>query len=264
MARVHVDDTSTASPPVAPLLDTLSERGATRAYELSCGCGRVKLHMMVPPSSYRYIEQLSVICQCHDCIGFPTQVQKLAKEERKKNKKSNEEDPSFVDVLDSSHTASEHLHFYKSDLKYIEGEEFIGRCRLTEKSPLVRFYSKCCGTPLGAQWESLPCFFVYRKLLKMPDAEKHRSDGKKEEKFLSPTDVVFAKSEGDAPELDALKVHTSTASTIASLWMGKFLLRALLGIAQRKGKYGGLPAGKDKVIGIGVESIQLTPVEGDS
>jgi hypothetical protein len=71
----------------------------TRAYRLTCGYDAIIVKFKVPSSSYRYVEQLSVICQCHDGLGFPNGVAEAAAEANK---------TQAIDVLNNAD--SEHVH----------------------------------------------------------------------------------------------------------------------------------------------------------
>lgn len=60
------------------------------------------------------------------------------------------------------------VQMYKQDIQWMQGCEYLQRIRLRLNAPLERFYTTCCGTPIGftsATLKIFPFFVVYRDLL---------------------------------------------------------------------------------------------------
>jgi len=111
----------------------------------------------------------------------------------------------------------------------------------TKELAVVRFYSKCCGTPLGFQTGSLPGFTLYRTPVKgdevpAPWCSLNHASAPPNKKV--PENI---------PVYDGMWL---------SKFMAKFLYRAVVGKLMGKGE-GGIPVGNENEMGIGLESIAL-------
>jgi hypothetical protein len=143
-----------------------------------CVCGKVQFDLKVPFTSY-LVPQTSVLCQCKDCYTFAH-----ALNDARKNNKSIKDD-NRANMLIGETNAVHMIQFYKSDLMLVKGDEYLGRLKMFPSSPIVRFYSKCCGTPLLI-WADFggPICVLYSSLI-------HGKKGAKDPvKMIEPTVVL--------------------------------------------------------------------------
>mmetsp|Transcript_171 Transcript_171/g.422 ORF Transcript_171/g.422 Transcript_171/m.422 type:complete len:268 (-) Transcript_171:128-931(-) len=116
--------------------------GKVRRGTATCKCGRVHLEVVAPPSSH-LVEQLTARCSCRDCIGFVRWVEA---------RRATQVDGGSLIDHDSESVAV--LQVFDSDVTISAGKNAIRICKLTETSPMLRYYAACCSTPLG--WTSSP------------------------------------------------------------------------------------------------------------
>ena len=109
-----------------------------------CGCGKVQFDIKV---TTELVTSPVVGCQCIDCIGFVESVEQARKTATVHHHKmisgGREQQPSFVEP--EKYTLLRHI--YKSDLVAIRGSEHLGRLCIGPN--ILRYYSKCCGTPMA-------------------------------------------------------------------------------------------------------------------
>lgn len=67
-----------------------------------------------------------------------------------------------------NHGGVQLVQLYKNQFQWIRGAENLRRARLSKCSPLERYFTSCCGTPIGfssGNMKSFPLFIIYRELL---------------------------------------------------------------------------------------------------
>lgn len=108
----------------------------TRLAKYACTCGRVEADLIVPTSSYRYLELPSLQCCCDDCMHFCQKVTTarffiIMQREM----------PSLPDFY---HLVQASLFFYNKAILLKKGKEHVKSMKLTEKgaeSADLRHYS---------------------------------------------------------------------------------------------------------------------------
>jgi hypothetical protein len=125
---------------------------------IACACGKVRVDIMQPRSS-NFVPPTAALCQCTDCYGFAKAVAQYRQEH---HLSTSPEGASGV-LLESN--AINARQIYKSDAVQVTGEEYLRAIKLTDKSPAVRYYVTCCGTPLLLDYTAAPFFIVYQSLI---------------------------------------------------------------------------------------------------
>lgn len=134
---------------------------------LKCHCGALKgVARDVSPAT-----GIRLVCMCKDCQAFARYLER--------------ED----DILDPS-GGTDIFQMTPAQLTITEGAENLGCVRLTEKG-LLRWYARCCNTPVGATMASSKFPFVGLTHMFMD----HEADGRSREEVLGP---VLARIYGKA------------------------------------------------------------------
>ena len=146
----EADASTTEAPPAEqqPCLDG----------HIACACGKVRLDIIQPKSSTSIVAPAAALCQCTDCRYF---AQAVAKYRQECHPSTSAE---AADVLLESN-AVDLKQVYKSDVVHLTGEDHLHAVKLTEKSPAIRYYSTCCGTPIMMDYVVAPFFIVYQHLI---------------------------------------------------------------------------------------------------
>eukprot|EP00957_Ditylum_brightwellii_P009127 690122-Ditylum_brightwellii.AAC.1 len=118
-----------------------------------CVCGNICVNVMQPKSS-SLVTPTAALCQCTDCYQFALAVSKFRKEFCPE---SSEE----ADALTASN-ATNMRQIYKSDAVKLSGEDYLQGVKLKQDSPCIRYYSKCCGTPILIDYTMSPFFLVFQ------------------------------------------------------------------------------------------------------
>jgi hypothetical protein len=131
------------------------------------------------------------------------------------------------------------VHFYKSDITVVKGQEKIQAIKLSDSSPNIRLYCGDCGTPLGSEMTAAPLNLLNQKLItKGPIFLPKWVLGRK-----------FAPPETTRPYAG---VGVVTLEGVFGFWILKVLGRAFLGFLLGK-THGGMVTG-------GPESYSSIPV----
>ena len=111
-----------------------------------CHCGSVEADVNVMVNYAPSAE-----CHCSDCIKFAKWMET--------------EHNSPVDVLTGNNGGACMGQIYKDELNFMKGIEKIRTVKLTMNSFLHRYYTSCCGTPLGLcpVMKSYPMLIFYRE-----------------------------------------------------------------------------------------------------
>ena len=97
---------------------------------IQCKCGRVKVAIDSPSA-------LRLVCYCKDCRGYYNTLNEIAS--------SNHKEPAAV--LDNW-GGVDWTQLYPSELRILEGEQYLTTCLIRPKSRIRRVYSTCCYTPM--------------------------------------------------------------------------------------------------------------------
>jgi hypothetical protein len=129
---------------IASLIDSLFPK-QYRYGTMECPCGAIQCELKVPPSSHLLIEQANVLCHCDDCMNYCQAC------------------PNGEYVVENY--ANHYVHFYKSDITVVKGQEKIKAVKLTDSTMNIRLYCGDCGTPLGSGVTAAPFNMIHRKLI---------------------------------------------------------------------------------------------------
>lgn len=205
------------------LASILNKLYPERRGTFACPCGSVQLELRVPASSYCVVEQTNAICHCHDCIDFCRAC------------------PEGNVVINNNSTHM--IQFYKSDVRFIRGQDAISSVKLTEKTPLVRCYCGECGTPLGADFSMGPIVLLYSKFI----------SGNNMPLYLP--NLVLNYASAPAETTRPYDTHTTVRQGLmAPMFLIRVLSRMLLGFLFGKGK-GGLLQNTYDSVPVGLEMI---------
>lgn len=199
---------------------------------VKCGCKQVEIHLVVPPTSYSECDHPSFLCHCNDCVGVPTALNDLAKYNAQQNNVEEEgsqqqqQEIFSLDVVDRSCNAVHQIFFYNSDVFVQHGKDLIGFHKLTPKAPIIRFYAKCCLTPLGFRRPNSTT--IYGKLIQpmteSMNTEDENNDAAAEKQvkmvgdvFPSPSHAVFRSRapEGSGPVPEGVIVRSLNIAPMA-------------------------------------------------
>ena len=198
-----------------------------RKAQVVCGCKGVQFHVSEKPDTYNKIEQLSVYCHCTDCTGFPAICLEAAATKHSDDKANNK----AIDVVNHKLEATNHIFFFKKNVKLVKGEEHIGWHRLSEKSGVQRFYCKHCGTPMGATVGGMAsATFFYGPLIQSLDEnDKDRTESglKIVSKFPDPYYAFLHSFPEKKERHDTTKIRTFAGLPLVPMF--HFMGRGMLG-----------------------------------
>ena len=207
-----------------------------------CGCGKVQFDIKV---TTELVTSPVVGCQCIDCIGFVESVEQARTKAHKTGGREHLIEPEKYTLV---------RPLYKSDIVAIRGSEHLGR--LTMSPRLIRYYSKCCGTPMAFLFKNpLPfCALWERNFVAYKGAESMAVNAEPFTPQFRPDVIVFHKFE--QPGAKPLPEHVPVGDTAPLSLIFKFATRFLFGCG--KGKYrtnpslfeigeSPIPSGKDAV-----------------
>jgi hypothetical protein len=182
----------------------------------------------MPGNSYGLVEQTTVICHCHDCVGF---VKAFGGSGEK--------------LLANSETQL--VQFYKSDVTVTQGSEPIGTIRLSPKTAAIRLYCRRRGTPLGTQAVNpVPIVLLNSQLLSGDDLPVF---------LLS----LVLNLDSALPGTRHYGGCTVVRRGVLAPWfLVRVISRMLLGLTFGKAGQGLMPPDQDEnVIAVGIESIEV-------
>lgn len=110
--------------------------------EVRCECGSLRMDVQIDPKRSSH-----VICYCDDCRAYMRWLGRDAQ-------------------LDG-HGGTEVVQVAPSEARIVAGAEHLGCVRLTPKG-LLRFYAKCCKSPLGNTMRGVPFVGLSVTGLKIP------------------------------------------------------------------------------------------------
>lgn len=221
------------------LLDKLY---APRTGHASCLCGAVRIELFTPGSSFALSEQTSCYCHCKDCVGFV----RACCSSSNGNKKCKDVTIS-KDMLEEKlmHNNSTNLiTFYKSDIKKVIGQEYIGVCKVREDGFMARTYCTECRTALGGEGIQLPLAFLYGDVLHGPYP-------------IFPSTTVLYTSSDECTDTRPYSTSTHAHKTVPISFLFHFIRRVLIGFVLGKGAgsailqnpdYTTLPVGYDCIL----------------
>uniref|UniRef100_A0A7S2N0G0 Uncharacterized protein n=1 Tax=Helicotheca tamesis TaxID=374047 RepID=A0A7S2N0G0_9STRA len=229
----------------------------TRRGKVCCGCGSVVLDLTVPPSSYKYLEQTSIVCHCSDCIGFPDALFQSAKNVSSDAAEESSPTKKCIDVIDHQTNSVNHIFFYDSDITIVKGKDLIAWHKLTPKTDINRFYAKCCRTPLGfhpGESSKAHTIALYKPLITPIE------DPGKNEIFFVPTPQVgvfrSCAPVGSASH-DNVKMRKNGNAPVTLL---RYIGRDTIGkIKHKNAKEGGIVVPSEEEIGVGLENLKQVP-----
>jgi len=122
-----------------------------------CRCGKVQFDIQI---TTELVTSPVVGFQCVDCIGFVESVEQARTTSQHHNKeitrgREQKQQPSFIEP--EKYTLVRHV--YKSDLVAIRGSQHLGRLGIGPN--IVRYYSKCCGTPMAFLFTNKSSFLPF-------------------------------------------------------------------------------------------------------
>ena len=212
------------------ILDSLF--ATPRRGSVSCRCGTVQLELVVPGSSYGFVEQTTALCHCRDCVGFCQRCGSL--------------DGGEAPPMLTENKASDMVQFYKSDVTVVAGRDRLGAVRLHKGSHMIRCYCQNCGTPLGAEIIApAPVLLLYRDMLWDYDIV-----------FLPKLVLNMASALPRSRSYD--RCTTVRQGLFAPVFLLRVLARVVLGLLFGKGQ-GGLLEGEYANIPVGLDKVVITP-----
>jgi hypothetical protein len=103
---------------------------------VQCTCGKVQL-VIESPSALR------LVCYCKDCRGYYQTLNSNA------NAATNKVNPTSSSVATTFKNNAKLDHWGGLDgTQIVQGNEYLTKCLIREKSPIQRIYTTCCHTPI--------------------------------------------------------------------------------------------------------------------
>lgn len=206
---------------------------------IACACGKVRVDVIQPKSS-SFVPPTAALCQCTDCYGFAKAVAQYRQEHHPSTS------PEAADVLLESNSIDAR-QIYKSDAVQVTGEDHLHAIQLTDKSPAMRYYSTCCGTPLLLDYTAAPFFLVYQRLI-------HPND-KSPTPFQAIPPTVVLNHRSAPPDSPPTPEGIPVREGLSLGFVSHAIARAVVGLVAGK-KTSPIAGAMEKVpVSVGLESI---------
>jgi hypothetical protein len=108
---------------------------------VQCTCGKVQL-VIESPSALR------LVCYCKDCRGYYQTLNANANANAANKKLHLPATTSQNNAKLDPWGGLDGTQIYPSEIKVVQGNEYLTKCLIREKSPIQRIYTTCCHTPI--------------------------------------------------------------------------------------------------------------------